>query len=68
LLRKHWEYPYLKPNSTLLLSLQRMLRLGGALMSWVVGYIDPVEFGVSASLRHITFIVIGGMGSIYGSF
>lgn len=41
--------------------------LGGALLSWVVGYIDPVEFGVSASLLYITFIVIGGMGNIYGS-
>jgi branched-chain amino acid transport system permease protein len=41
--------------------------LAGALLSWVVGYIDPVEFGVSASLRYITFIVIGGMGNIYGS-
>jgi branched-chain amino acid transport system permease protein len=41
--------------------------LAGALFSMVVGFIDPVEFGVSASLRYITFIVVGGMGSIAGS-
>ena len=33
----------------------------------IVGFIDPIEFGVSASLRYITFIVVGGMGSIAGS-
>ena len=33
----------------------------------MVGFIDPVEFGVSASLRQITFIVVGGMGSVGGS-
>jgi branched-chain amino acid transport system permease protein len=41
--------------------------LAGAMLSMVVGFIDPVEFGVSAALRHITFIVIGGMGSVAGS-
>ncbi|MGH8712695.1 MAG: branched-chain amino acid ABC transporter permease, partial [Casimicrobiaceae bacterium] len=41
--------------------------LAGGLLSLVVGFIDPVEFGVSASLRQITFIVIGGMGSVAGS-
>lgn len=41
--------------------------LAGGLLSVVVGFIDPVEFGVSASLRHITFIVVGGMGSVPGS-
>ena len=41
--------------------------LAGALFSMVVGFIDPVEFGVSASLRYITFIVVGGMGSIAAS-
>ena len=30
-------------------------------------FIDPVEFGVGASLRYITFIVVGGLGSIAGS-
>ncbi|HEV7576601.1 MAG TPA: hypothetical protein VGO85_11195, partial [Caldimonas sp.] len=33
----------------------------------VVGFIDPNEFGVSAALRQITFIVVGGMGSVAGS-
>ena len=33
----------------------------------MVGFIDPIEFGVSASLRQITFIVVGGMGSVAGS-
>ena len=32
-----------------------------------MGFIDPVEFGVSAALRQITFIVVGGMGSVAGS-
>jgi branched-chain amino acid transport system permease protein len=41
--------------------------LAGGLMAIVVGFIDPTEFGVSASLRHITFIVVGGMGSVAGS-
>ncbi|HVF63649.1 MAG TPA: branched-chain amino acid ABC transporter permease [Casimicrobiaceae bacterium] len=41
--------------------------VAGGLQAIVVGFIDPVEFGVSASLRHITFIVVGGMGSVAGS-
>ena len=41
--------------------------LAGVLFALIVGFIDPVEFGVSASLRYITFIVVGGMGSIAGS-
>jgi branched-chain amino acid transport system permease protein len=41
--------------------------LAGVLFAMIVGFIDPVEFGVSASLRYITFIVVGGMGSIAGS-
>jgi branched-chain amino acid transport system permease protein len=41
--------------------------IAGGLLSVVVGFIDPVEFGVSASLRQITFIVVGGMGSVAGS-
>lgn len=41
--------------------------LAGGLQAMLVGFIDPVEFGVSASLRHITFIVVGGMGSVSGS-
>jgi branched-chain amino acid transport system permease protein len=41
--------------------------LAGGLQAIVVGFIDPVEFGVSAALRQITFIVVGGMGSVAGS-
>ena len=41
--------------------------LAGGLLAIVVGFIDPVEFGVSAALRQITFIVVGGMGSVAGS-
>ena len=41
--------------------------VAGGLQAIVVGFIDPVEFGVSASLRQITFIVVGGMGSVAGS-
>jgi len=41
--------------------------LAGGLLAIVVGFIDPVEFGVSASLRQITFIVVGGMGSVGGA-
>ena len=41
--------------------------LAGGLMAIVVGFIDPIEFGVSAALRQITYIVVGGMGSVAGS-
>lgn len=41
--------------------------VAGGLQAIVVGFIDPVEFGVSAALRQITFIVVGGMGSVGGS-
>jgi branched-chain amino acid transport system permease protein len=41
--------------------------IAGGLQAVVVGFIDPVEFGVSAALRQITFIVVGGMGSVGGS-
>ena len=41
--------------------------VAGGLMATVVGFIDPNEFGVSAALRQITFIVVGGMGSVAGS-
>jgi branched-chain amino acid transport system permease protein len=40
----------------------------GVLFAWVVGFIDPVEFGVGSSLKYITFIVVGGTGSILGSW
>jgi branched-chain amino acid transport system permease protein len=36
--------------------------LAGGLLAVVVGFIDPNEFGVSAALKQITFIVVGGLG------
>lgn len=41
--------------------------LAGGLFTAVVGFIDPTEFDISASLRQITFIVVGGLGSVVGS-
>jgi branched-chain amino acid transport system permease protein len=41
--------------------------LAGGLFTAVVGFIDPTEFDISASLRQITFIVVGGLGSVLGS-
>jgi branched-chain amino acid transport system permease protein len=41
--------------------------VAGGLMATVVGFIDPIEFGVGAALRQITYIVVGGMGSVAGS-
>ena len=39
----------------------------GGLLAGVVGFIDPPEFGILSSIQHITFIVVGGLGSIAGS-
>jgi branched-chain amino acid transport system permease protein len=41
--------------------------LAGGLFTAVVGFIDPTEFDISASLRQITFIAVGGLGSVVGS-
>jgi branched-chain amino acid transport system permease protein len=41
--------------------------VAGGLLAVVVGFIDPNEFGVSAALRQITFVVVGGLGSVAGS-
>jgi len=41
--------------------------LGGGLYGAVVGFIDPVEFDIWTAVRHIIFIVVGGLGSITGS-
>jgi branched-chain amino acid transport system permease protein len=41
--------------------------LAGSLLAGVVGFIDPPEFGILTSIQHITFIVVGGLGSIAGS-
>ena len=42
-------------------------RFGGGILAGVVGFIDPPEFGILTSIQHITFIVVGGLGSIAGS-
>jgi branched-chain amino acid transport system permease protein len=41
--------------------------IGGGLFASLVGFIDPLEFGVWTSVRHVIFIVVGGLGSITGS-
>jgi branched-chain amino acid transport system permease protein len=41
--------------------------LAGGLFTAVVGFIDPTEFDISASLRQITFIAVSGLGSVFGS-
>jgi branched-chain amino acid transport system permease protein len=41
--------------------------IGGGLFAALVGFIDPLEFGVLTSIRHIVFIVTGGLGSVTGS-
>jgi branched-chain amino acid transport system permease protein len=41
--------------------------VGGGLSAAVVGFIDPAEYGSGAALQHITFIVVGGIGSVAGS-
>lgn len=41
--------------------------IGGGLYASLVGFIDPLEFGVWTSIRHVVFIVVGGLGSVAGS-
>jgi branched-chain amino acid transport system permease protein len=41
--------------------------IGGGLFASLVGFIDPLEFGVWASIRYVVFIVVGGLGSVAGS-
>jgi len=41
--------------------------IGGGLAGILAGFIDPTEYGTAATLRHITFIVLGGIGSLVGS-
>lgn len=41
--------------------------IGGGLYAALVGFIDPLEFGVWTSIRHVVFIVVGGLGSVVGS-
>lgn len=41
--------------------------LAGGLYAAAVGFIDPLEFGLSTSIRHVVFIVVGGLGTVTGS-
>ncbi|MGQ0662893.1 MAG: branched-chain amino acid ABC transporter permease [Pseudomonadota bacterium] len=41
--------------------------VAGAMFATLVRFIDPLEFGVWTSIRHVTFIVVGGLGSVAGS-
>jgi branched-chain amino acid transport system permease protein len=41
--------------------------IGGGLFASVVGFIDPLEFGLWASIKYVVFIVVGGLGSVGGS-
>jgi len=41
--------------------------LAGGLFAILVGFIDPNEFGIGSSLKQLTYIVVGGLGSIGGS-
>lgn len=41
--------------------------VGGVLLAPVVGFLEPLEFGVVAAIRYVTFVVVGGVGYISGS-
>lgn len=41
--------------------------ISGGLFASLVGFIDPLEFGIWTSIRHVVFIVVGGLGSVAGS-
>jgi len=41
--------------------------IGGGLFAPLVGFIDPLEFGLWTSVRFIMMITLGGLGSITGS-
>lgn len=41
--------------------------LAGGLYAPLVGFVDPVEFGLWTSIFHLTMIIVGGLGSLMGS-
>ncbi|HVR18022.1 MAG TPA: branched-chain amino acid ABC transporter permease [Candidatus Limnocylindrales bacterium] len=41
--------------------------IGGGLYATLVGFIDPLEFNLLTSVRHIIFITVGGLGSVTGA-
>lgn len=40
--------------------------IGGALYSLCVGWLDPENFGIWESIAHLTYVVVGGMGTLIG--
>jgi ABC-type branched-subunit amino acid transport system ATPase component/ABC-type branched-subunit amino acid transport system permease subunit len=41
--------------------------LAGCLYAYLVGAISPQAFGIPTTVEHLSYIVIGGMGSVLGS-
>ncbi len=41
--------------------------IAGGLFAPLVGFVDPLEFGLLTSIQHIIFAVFGGIGSIAGA-
>jgi len=41
--------------------------LGGCLYAYLVGAISPEAFGIPTTVEHLSYIVVGGMGSVLGS-
>jgi branched-chain amino acid transport system permease protein len=41
--------------------------IAGALFAPLIGFIDPLEFGLVSAIHHIVFIVVGGLGSVPGA-
>ena len=42
--------------------------LAGSLYAHIVQFISPASFGFNVSIELLTMVIIGGLGSIYGSF
>lgn len=41
--------------------------IAGALFAPLIGFIDPLEFGLVSAIHHIVFIIVGGLGSVPGA-
>ncbi|HYA14196.1 MAG TPA: branched-chain amino acid ABC transporter permease [Syntrophales bacterium] len=42
--------------------------LAGSLYAHIVTFISPTSFGFNVSIELLTMVIVGGLGSIYGSF
>jgi branched-chain amino acid transport system permease protein len=42
--------------------------VAGSLYAHTMSFISPVSFGFNFSVELVTMVVVGGLGSIYGSF